>query len=361
MLLLVSLGVVLGGVPKRMNYQGKLTDPAGVALNDTVSIEFRLYDVPVGGSPLWSETHPSVAVVKGLFDVVLGETNPLDLPFDTLYYLELVVEGETLSPRHPLLPSPYSIRAEVADHAAITDTISFIDSVNYVDSVRYIDSLSYVTIVRTVEFITYIDSVRYVDTVRYIDSLSYVDLVRVVEFIDYVDSIRHIDTVDYIDSIGYVLHTGYADSAGRVLNELVPGAGIVGLPFDGSAPRTWSVYLSSLGDVDTSGLSAGDVLKWDGSAWVVAPDDTGAGGGGGYWVLSGANLCAADTTWSVGIGTSAPSAKLTVKGDAVITGAAQIDSTLNMTQHQIINMIIENRTSDPPSPKPGQIWYRTDL
>ena len=52
---------------------------------------------------------------------------------------------------------------------------------------------------------------------------------------------------------------------------------------------------------------------------------------------------------NVGIGTTDPTEKLDVEGN------------LDMNQHQIKNMVIENRTSDPASPAVGQIWMRTDL
>ena len=42
-----------------------------------------------------------------------------------------------------------------------------------------------------------------------------------------------------------------------------------------------SLSLNNLSDVDTSGVSSGQVLKWDGSNWTPAADNAGSGGGGG--------------------------------------------------------------------------------
>jgi len=42
--------------------------------------------------------------------------------------------------------------------------------------------------------------------------------------------------------------------------------------------------------VDTSGITNGDILKWNGSSWSIAADDTGTGGGSTYWSQSGTNL-----------------------------------------------------------------------
>jgi hypothetical protein len=46
---------------------------------------------------------------------------------------------------------------------------------------------------------------------------------------------------------------------------------------------TWAQInktVSSLGDiadVDTSGIASGKILKWDGSVWAIADDDSGGG------------------------------------------------------------------------------------
>ena len=66
------------GVPPMINYQGKLMQPSGAAVPDgTYSMTFAIYDVPTGGTALWSETNPSVQVKGGLFAVLLGSVTNL--------------------------------------------------------------------------------------------------------------------------------------------------------------------------------------------------------------------------------------------------------------------------------------------
>lgn len=100
-------------IPKILNYQGRLTDASGNAINGTKAVTFRLYNVETGGTPLWSEDHTVVAQ-KGVFSVLLGSTSasPLNLAFDEPYYIEIVVEGTEMTPRMPLAVAAYAMRAE---------------------------------------------------------------------------------------------------------------------------------------------------------------------------------------------------------------------------------------------------------
>lgn len=105
-------------VPRIFHYQGKLTNTSGVGTNDTLSMTFRLYDAPWSTIVLWSETHTGenkVPVVNGLFDVLLGGINPINLPFNVQYWLEIEVGGCVLMPRVRLTTSPYAFRAAVAE------------------------------------------------------------------------------------------------------------------------------------------------------------------------------------------------------------------------------------------------------
>jgi len=126
-LLLVSVtifGLILlsfADAPHQISYQGKVTDADGVGLNGNYNITFVIYGSETGSDTLWVENHTSVSVQKGLFSVILGETVPLDLPFDQQYWLEIWVDGTRLSPRQKFTSSPYAMYAEHA--GAIPDTI----------------------------------------------------------------------------------------------------------------------------------------------------------------------------------------------------------------------------------------------
>jgi hypothetical protein len=104
-------------VPLTMTHQGRLLDAADQPVNDVFDITYRIFEVPSGGSPLWTEVHSSVQVTDGLFSALLGSTVPLSP--DVLgnggggalspRYLEVSIGGTALSPRLALSSVPSAL------------------------------------------------------------------------------------------------------------------------------------------------------------------------------------------------------------------------------------------------------------
>ncbi len=113
-------------INKQINYQGKLTTSAGVAVtNGTYNMEFKLYTVSSGGSPIWTETRISgdkVQVTSGLFSVMLGEVTALTgVDFNQTLYLGVNIGGTgspswdgEMSPRKKLGAVPAAVVSESA-------------------------------------------------------------------------------------------------------------------------------------------------------------------------------------------------------------------------------------------------------
>ncbi len=106
-------------VPQTINYQGYITDPSGSAVSGTGDVTFSIYDVATSGTALWSETQ-SVTIYNGVYSVVLGSVdtsgNPLDLPFDTQYWLGVTVGTDSeMTPRQKFAAVPYAYRAVMAE------------------------------------------------------------------------------------------------------------------------------------------------------------------------------------------------------------------------------------------------------
>ena len=117
------------GVPQMMNYQGKITSPAGALVDTTIGMEFAIYDDSTGGNVLWADTLSSVDVEKGIFSVLLGSVNAIpDTVFDgSIRYLGVKVgDDPEMTPRKAIVSVGYAYRAEYADtaqyaHVAVSD------------------------------------------------------------------------------------------------------------------------------------------------------------------------------------------------------------------------------------------------
>jgi len=124
-ILMLTTVITRGQVPKTISYQGVLTDAAGSNIPDgNYNLTFKIYDAGTSGTALWTENH-TVAVSNGIFNTILGTVNPLELPFDTQYWLGVTVEGGAeLSPRIQLTSSPYSFNAaSISDGTVTTNKI----------------------------------------------------------------------------------------------------------------------------------------------------------------------------------------------------------------------------------------------
>jgi hypothetical protein len=99
-------------VPRTLSYQGYLTLPDGTPLTAPVNMTFALYAAATGGTPLWSELHSNVPISNGVYSLVLGDTTPVNLPFDVPYFLGTTIGADPeMTPRQPLNSVPFALRA----------------------------------------------------------------------------------------------------------------------------------------------------------------------------------------------------------------------------------------------------------
>ncbi|MBI1818051.1 MAG: hypothetical protein HYR72_23980 [Deltaproteobacteria bacterium] len=134
---------VAADVPNLLNYQGRLTDPAGAPKNGTFTMQFAVYDAESAGNQLpigsaWAETQ-TVTVTNGVFNVLLGSVTALPAnvftggPSDAagpLRFLQVTVDGEALSPRRRIVSAAYAmsgganglIYRTTADQAVVSST-----------------------------------------------------------------------------------------------------------------------------------------------------------------------------------------------------------------------------------------------
>jgi hypothetical protein len=98
-------------------FQGFLADDAtGDPINATYNIVARIYSLAAGGALLWGpETHNSVVITEGWFNIELGASSALPSFASPPYYLSLQVNGEYLTPRLKLASVPSAIQSAKSD------------------------------------------------------------------------------------------------------------------------------------------------------------------------------------------------------------------------------------------------------
>ena len=133
MLLAVSVLFVFaarasGDIPKKINYQGKVTDSSDLPLVGPHSIVFSIYEAADGGSSIWSETTTVEADSSGVFSAVLGSVNPIEVSFAGARWLEVTIDGQVLKPRRELASVPYAYQASNAEALGGRPAEDFADS-----------------------------------------------------------------------------------------------------------------------------------------------------------------------------------------------------------------------------------------
>ncbi len=106
-------------VPLQVTQQGRILDANGASISGSQMVVFRVYDDPTAGASLWEEMQ-TVNFTNGYYAAVLGadeQNNPLDSDTLSLYplYLELQLDSNApMTPRHALNSTPYAQMAGIA-------------------------------------------------------------------------------------------------------------------------------------------------------------------------------------------------------------------------------------------------------
>jgi hypothetical protein len=122
---LVLFTTTAEAAPSSMSFAGRLSSSSG-PVNGSVTVTFSIFPSPMVGTAAWTDTI-ALTADQGLVFATLGRTgNPLD---ETVFsgaemFLEIVVQGETLTPRLPINSTPYAIRSNAANAADKLGTLA---------------------------------------------------------------------------------------------------------------------------------------------------------------------------------------------------------------------------------------------
>ncbi len=123
-----------------LSFQGRLSDTAQNPITVATDMQFELFDDETVGSSLWDSGTCSITPDQdGIFASGLGDDCGTEISSDVFtenanVWLEVTVEGETLTPRQPIRTVAYALNAETlqgypisATGAATVNTIVFMD------------------------------------------------------------------------------------------------------------------------------------------------------------------------------------------------------------------------------------------
>lgn len=127
-------------ITRLVPFQGRLHGGDNKIVSDgTYDLTFYVYETPTGGTALWTETHPSVSVIHGYVNVLLGAIKPMvesnyatqaplydesrnTVDFAQKKYLGISINGGAeMFPRSQLVPTFHAYTANHATHATQAD------------------------------------------------------------------------------------------------------------------------------------------------------------------------------------------------------------------------------------------------
>lgn len=126
LIILILVASVYADFADNVNYQGKLTDNAGVPIETPVNVTFKIYDVATLGTAIWTQGPTGITPVHGLFNTELDVSGIAWDSYSALW-LEITVDDGTpytLDPREKLTSSFHALNIAdgVVNQAKLKDS-----------------------------------------------------------------------------------------------------------------------------------------------------------------------------------------------------------------------------------------------
>ncbi|MBM4373147.1 MAG: hypothetical protein FJ098_15945, partial [Deltaproteobacteria bacterium] len=338
LLLATAAPAAAQNVPKRLDFQGFLSDANGAPAEGEWIVTFRLFGAEDGQLPFFEETI-TVEPVTGVFGVTLGAApgNPLPTePFeDGSVWAAFVVSGGAgpveLAPRLRITSAPYALHAGKAASAGQADNALSLGGVG---------AGSYVTLSQLPELCVtgeglpgLLEDLGYTPGAAYTDA----DVLAFLQDGGYEPCACYGDPEVqlYLDLMGYTPGGSYGDPEVQAFLDLhgyVPGP-----HYTDADVQDW---LDLMGYTAGSGYSDADVQAY--------LDLLGYTPGAGYTDQDVLDLLD-DQGWPL------PEDVLLVDGSRDLAG------DWDVAKHQLLNLVVHNASAaqPPAAPAAGQLWFDT--
>lgn len=125
---LILITAAFAAVPQTINYQGYLKGSSGAPVNSTTNMVFSLYSTTSGVRPVWGSGTVSITPVNGIYSVELGKSPQpvLGIAFNRPYWLGVKAGTDPeMRPLQPLTSVPYAlhaVEAEMVPDGSVTST-----------------------------------------------------------------------------------------------------------------------------------------------------------------------------------------------------------------------------------------------
>lgn len=111
---LILITAAFAAVPQTINYQGYLKGSSGAPVNSATNMVFSLYSTTSGVRPVWGSGTVSITPVNGIYSVELGKSPQpaLGIAFNRPYWLGVTAGTDPeMRPLQPLTSVPYALHA----------------------------------------------------------------------------------------------------------------------------------------------------------------------------------------------------------------------------------------------------------
>jgi hypothetical protein len=330
--------VILGQAPSKINYQAVARNISGNPLISTpINVLYEIRQSTPTGLVVYSETHNTTTNQFGLFNLAIGSGAPVTGTFGGinwsggLYYLQITINGDVM-PATQLLSVPYALHANTAATGspganghngltAITIEASGVNCANggYLVDVGTDDNDDGTLQTLEIDFSYYV--CNGLDGTANINDTSATNEIQALSISN--------DTL-FLTGGGYVILPAATgdDWGAEVVNTI--GGNILG---DGTSGNPLTVVdndTSSTNEIELPATAiGGQVLTWDGTAWVAQN----AGSGADNW---GTQVVQTSGTNILGDGTSG-TPLIVVDNDTSATNEFQ-DITFNSTDSNRIDI-----------------------